>query len=292
MQDQKKSGTALKLIITVLVYVLAAAAGYFLTAEDPFALPLLPAGEEENVPAGDGLEAEESAGEEKAPAGEEEEQEEAGKEKGKKTKKETGKEQRDAERKKGEELMALAEESPWKAFESIDYCMIGDSRVSGFSIYGFLDQTRVFAEDGAVITMMRDYYTSFEALSPERVFISFGINDMLTGIWNGPQVYADAVLKETNALKEHAPDAVYYINSILPALPPALYDKEVWQQVPEYNEALRDMCRENGFIYVDNGPLVEEHGNLYAGDGIHVGPDFYSFWGKNMLSFYAGEQEA
>ena len=90
--------------------------------------------------------------------------------------------------------MALAEENPWKAFESIDYCMIGDSRVSGFSIYGFLDQTRVFAEDGAVITMMRDYYTSFEALSPERVFISFGINDMLTGIWNGPEVYAAAVL--------------------------------------------------------------------------------------------------
>ena len=112
---------------------------------------------------------------------------------------------------------------------------------------------------------------------------------MLTGIWNGPEVYAAAVLEETNALKEYAPDAVYYINSILPALPPAIYDKEIWQQVPEYNEALRDMCRENGFIYVDNGPLVEEHGNLYAGDGIHVGPDFYSFWAKNMLSFYAGE---
>ena len=281
MQDQKRSGTALKLIITILVYILAAAAGYFLTEDDPFALPLLPSGaEEENVISGEAPEQE--------PAGEEE-QEETGEKDGKKKKKKTGKEQRDAEKKKEEELMALAEENPWKAFESIDYCMIGDSRVSGFSIYGFLVQTRVFAEDGAVITMMRDYYTSFEALSPERVFISFGINDMLTGIWNGPEVYAAAVLEETNALKEHAPDAVYYINSILPALPPALDDKEFWQQVPEYNEAHMDMCRENGFIYVDNGPLVEEHGNLYAGDGIHVGPDFYSFWGKNMLSFYAGE---
>ena len=284
MKDQKKSGAVLKFFITFLVYILAAAAGYFLTAEDPFALPLLPSrGDEESVQ-------KEEAAEEKEPSGDSGEETEY---LGEKASEETGKEDaaagKEADKAKAGELMDLAGENPWKAFESIDYCMIGDSRVSGFSIYGFLDQTRVFAEDGAVITMMRDYYTSFEALAPERVFISFGINDMLTGIWNGPDVYAAAVLEEVNALKEHAPDAVYYVNSILPALSPALDKEAVWQQVPEYNEALRKMCEENGFIYIDNDPLVEEHTGLYARDGIHVGPDFYSFWARNMLSFYAGE---
>ena len=281
MQDQKKSKAPAKFFITLFVYILAAAAGYFIAAEDPFSLPVPFSGGEEAP----GISPGEPSGPEVSP--DEEKKDETGDE-------EKGGEDAAQARKKEDqararELTALALEDPWKAFESIDYCMIGDSRVSGFSIYGFLDQTRVFAEDGAVITMMRDYYTSFEALAPERVFISFGINDMLTGIWNSPESYAEAVLQEVNALKEHAPEAVYYVNSILPALSPALEREEIWQQVPEYNEALRDMCRENGFVYVDNGPLVEEHGNLYAGDGIHVGPDFYGFWAGNMLSFYGGE---
>ena len=79
MQDQKRSGTALKLIITILVYILAAAAGYFITADDPFALPLLPSGaEEENVISGEVPEEEPAV---------EEEQEETGEKDGKKKKK-------------------------------------------------------------------------------------------------------------------------------------------------------------------------------------------------------------
>lgn len=282
MQEKKKSGTILKFFLTLLIYLLAAAAGYFIGADDPFSLPSwppAPAGEsEEPAP-----EAEEEAGEEEAL------KEAAGKEAREKAEQGAGAALKEQEKADAEELMALAEEDPWKAFESLDYCMIGDSRVSGFSIYGFLDQKRVFAEDGAIITMMRDYYKSFEALAPERVFISFGINDMITGFWNTPEEYAGKVREEVSALKEYAPDAVYYINSILPALPPALNDKEIWNRVPEFNEAIKEMCVENGFVYVDNTPVVEEHKDLYARDGIHVGPDFYGFWGKNMLSFYAGD---
>lgn len=280
MQENKKSGTILKFFITLFFYLLAAAAGYFIGADDPFSLPSWPP-----VPAQESKEPapEEAGGEEEALK---EEDEKAAQEKAEQG---AGAALKEQEKVRAEELMALAEEDPWKAFESLDYCMIGDSRVSGFSIYGFLDQKRVFAEDGAIITMMRDYYTSFEALDPERVYISFGINDMITGFWNTPEEYASKVLEEVNALKDHAPDAVYYVNSILPALPPALNDKEIWKQVPEFNGAIRKMCQENGFVYVDNDPVVEEHKDLYARDGIHVGPDFYGFWGKNMLSFYAEE---
>ena len=291
MQENKRSGKVLKLLALLLVYILSAAAGYLIAADDPFSLPSWPAAGVKEETEEKAADTEEETGKaedperEEAPAGEDE------KEAQEKAEQDAAAALEKAEKEREKELTALAQEDPWKAFESLDYCMIGDSRVSGFSIYGFLDQKRVFAEDGAIITMMRDYYTSFEALAPERVFISFGINDMITGFWNTPEEYAEKVLKETTALKEHAPGAVYYINSILPALPPALNDKEIWKQVPEFNEALREMCRENGFVYIDNTSLVEEHEDLYARDGIHVGPDFYGFWGKNMLSFYAGDRD-
>ena len=278
MNETRKDHRLWKVFLTIFFYILAAAAGFIFTV-------YMPAGQGEFVQAP----AKEEAGEEKEPeeaqsgpdeegeAQTEEEKKEAAEQEAQKKAEEAAREIR------REDFLALAEEDPWAAFSSLNYCMLGDSRISGFSIYGFLDQTRVFAEDGAIITMMRDYYESFEKLAPEHVFISFGINDMITGFWNTPEEYADKVCREVLALKEYDPEAVYYINSILPAIGPALREKEIWQQVPAFNEALQKMCEENGFVYIDNTELVEAQESLYARDGIHVGPDFYIHWARNML---------
>lgn len=286
MNETGKNHRFLKILLTLLIYVLAAAAGYFFTVFWPAGKsPVTQMSAEETPEETPEEPAEEKEPENSEEARSEEEKKEAAEQEAQKKAEEA------AEEIRKEAFLALAGEDPWAAFSSLNYCMLGDSRISGFSIYGFLDQTRIFAEDGAIITMMRDYYTSFEALSPEYVFISFGINDMITGFWNTPEEYAAKVRDEVLALKEHDPEAVYYINSILPALGPALRDKPIWQQVPAFNEALEKMCEENGFIYIDNGSLVEDHQNLYARDGIHVGPDFYIHWGRNMLIGPSGTGE-
>lgn len=177
---------------------------------------------------------------------------------------------------------SLEGEGVWEAFGRENYVLIGDSRIVGFSLYGYLPEERVLAEYGASIPYVRTRTEDFSALSPDTVILAFGINDMLTGIWNTPKAYADQVLTDIGRLRERVPDADYYVCSILPALSPALEENPVWNQVPAYNEALRTMCREEGFFFIDAGALVMERQDLYAADGLHLDAAFYPLWGRVM----------
>jgi hypothetical protein len=56
----------------------------------------------------------------------------------------------------------------------------------------------------------------------------------------------------------------------------------VWAGLPEYSEAVRRMCEKKGICFIDNDSLVQEHEDLYAGDGVHLQPDFYHYWGENQ----------
>ena len=155
------------------------------------------------------------------------------------------------EKEREEYLLSLEGDGVWKAFAERNYVLLGDSRFVGFSAYGFLEEDRVLANNGAVITKILDHLEEFERLAPEEVYIAFGINDILTGIWPTPESYADEVLEEVTILREYAPDAAYCFSSILPAVGWALEENPVFEEVDAYNEAVRDMCARNDILYIE-----------------------------------------
>lgn len=59
---------------------------------------------------------------------------------------------------------------------------------------------------------------------------------------------------------------------------------ESYARLGEYNDALKAMTEQNGFRYIDNTYVAEEHQNLYQDDGLHLQPDFYKYWAANMLT--------
>ena len=187
------------------------------------------------------------------------------------------------EKEKEEYLLSLEGDGVWKAFEERNYVLLGDSRFVGFSAYGFLEEDRVLADNGAVITKILDHLEEFERLAPEEVYIAFGINDILTGIWPTPESYADEVLEEVTILREYAPDAAYCFSSILPAVGWALEENPVFEEVDAYNEAVRDMCARNDILYIDNTDLLTDPEADYQPDGIHLSIDFYPAWGANLM---------
>ena len=73
------------------------------------------------------------------------------------------------EKEKEEYLLSLEGDGVWKAFEERNYVLLGDSRFVGFSAYGFLEEDRVLADNGAVITKILDHLEEFERLAPEEV---------------------------------------------------------------------------------------------------------------------------
>lgn len=151
--------------------------------------------------------------------------------------------------------------SVWSLFE--DYAMLGDSRTSGFTYYGYLAPERVFADSGATIKKVIDHLEELVALNPSIIFLTYGINDVGIGYWPTPEDY---------------------VCSIIPALEPAFKRGPAWREIPDYNDAVRAFCEENGTPYVDITQLCEEHTDLYQDDGVHLLGGFYPLWGTELIA--------
>ena len=81
--------------------------------------------------------------------------------------------------------------SVWSLFE--DYAMLGDSRTSGFTYYGYLAPERVFADSGATIKKVIDHLEELVALNPSIIFLTYGINDVGIGYWPTPEDYVNEI---------------------------------------------------------------------------------------------------
>lgn len=169
----------------------------------------------------------------------------------------------------------------WAMFD--DSVLIGDSRVLGFSYYGFLPESRVLAELGATILGVSDKLDTIRRLDPAYIYLSFGANDLVSYIWpTGPE-YAARYSQLIELLRSEFPDATIVVNSIPAIRESSLHTQSIYYQVPEFNESLRGMCAQLGCVFVDNDAVAAAHTDLYAGDGIHFAPAFYPYWGATMI---------
>ena len=185
--------------------------------------------------------------------------------------------ERDAYHKK----LKLSGDKVWSSFK--DYVFLGDSRVVGFDVYGFLDSDRILADAGDTILAIDDRVEAMEELSPRYIFISYGINDVNLGLWPTAQEYARDFGARIDELRKSFPEAEIYVNSILPATDDAIEQHPLWEKLPEYSEAVRQMCEQKEICFIDNTSIVEDHKDLYAMDGVHIAPDFYHYWAENQL---------
>ena len=175
----------------------------------------------------------------------------------------------------------LSGDKVWSSFK--DYVFLGDSRVVGFDVYGFLDSDRILADAGDTILAIDDRVEAMEELSPRYIFISYGINDVNLGLWPTAQEYARDFGARIDELRKSFPEAEIYVNSILPATDDAIEQHPLWEKLPEYSEAVRQMCEQKEICFIDNTSIVEDHKDLYAMDGVHIAPDFYHYWAENQL---------
>ena len=175
----------------------------------------------------------------------------------------------------------LEDDGVWDQFDK--YVFLGDSRVVGYNVFGFLPEERVLAEQGDTILAISDRIDALKELDPSYIFISYGINDINLGIWPTADEYANDFSEKIDDLRKELPDAQVYVNSIIPATDEAVENVSLWGKIPEYSDALKKMCAEKGIPFIDNTKLMEEHKELYAGDGVHLLAEFYPYWAQNQL---------
>lgn len=180
-----------------------------------------------------------------------------------------------------EKALADGTVTVWELFD--DYVFLGDSRVVGFSEFGFLESGRIIAHSGAGVKDIAESLETVEYYNPSWVFISYGANDL--GNYASAQDYAQALNQQIQGLKEVAPHARFIISSILPVYSSRLSSmSDNYNHVDTFNEALEQMCSENGYTFVDNTELAQEHRSEYEQDGIHFKSSFYEYWALNLIN--------
>ena len=172
--------------------------------------------------------------------------------------------------------------SVWSEFK--DYVILGDSRAVGFYYYKFLDRSRVFADGGYTIRNIPDYLDEIRVLNPSYIYLCFGLNDTGIGYWSTAEEYAAELDERITELQAAAPGVTVVVNSILPATEAAMVRSPVWRKIPSFSAAAKELCEQKGVAFADNDALAEQFMDLYWDvDGVHLKPDFYQYWAKNML---------
>lgn len=157
--------------------------------------------------------------------------------------------------------------------------ILGDSVAEGFEEYDILNASSVAAEIGVHLDELDGQITKVKELSPSILFLYLGMNDVTAT--NGD---VDRFISEYKSvltrLREEVPDAHIFVNSIFPVQEKALEEEPLLEKIPEYNDALKELCDSETVAFIDNTGLVSEQD--YEQDGIHFKADFYPVWAEHM----------
>lgn len=162
--------------------------------------------------------------------------------------------------------------------------VLGDSVAEGFLEYDILNASSVAAEIGVHLDELDGQIANVKELSPSVLFLYLGMNDVTAT--NGD---VDSFISEYRAvltqLKEEVPDAHIFVNSIFPVQEKAIEEEPLLAKIPDYNEALKELCDSQTVAFIDNTSLAEEQ--YYEQDGVHFKADFYPIWAERMAEVAA-----
>lgn len=174
--------------------------------------------------------------------------------------------------------------------EYLQNCIfLGDSRIVGMAIYGFIDTNTALAQIGLSHNnaMTTTYKTStgktytfdsyLESHQAKVIYICYGVN----GLTQNRETYKTAYQRLVEHVKEMAPNSSIVIQSIWPAKDGGIYRNTVSNAlIDEYNEFLYDLAAEEGIYYLDvQCALKGDDGNMLpmydSGDGLHYNQTGY-----------------
>jgi len=114
-----------------------------------------------------------------------------------------------------------------------------------------------------------------------KVYIMLGMNELG---WAYQQPYVDGYSKIIDTVREANPEAVIYVQSILPVTAVKSAEDEYINnpRIIEYNERLRAMCEEKDVTYLNVAEaLMDDTGALPAEaslDGVHLQKEYCQIW--------------
>ncbi len=189
------------------------------------------------------------------------------------------------------ELYSIAPTAEDTYFETV--CFLGDSRTKGLLEYSDLPDwngyyevgytakqactNRIFTVDG--YSGLYNMLEVVELIDYEIYYLGFGTNELP---YNDSEKFIEEYKVLIDKIKSSHPDAVIYIESILPMGNNFSENNPSFsnERAEEYNEALLNMCKEYGdLIYIDIAECMKDESGAAirgsTGDGLHYDPYYY-----------------
>lgn len=187
-------------------------------------------------------------------------------------------EEKDQAEKKASEKESEDTDRNYKAIFANSVIM-GDSISEAFTEYDILNASSVIAKIGVELDELDDQIAKVEKLNPQVIFLSYGMNDIIATRGDTKEFVKqyDAILEELN---KKLPNTKLFVNSIFPVQQQEIDREPVYENLADYNEALRKLCDKRQIAYIDNTDLVSD--SYYEEDGVHFKADFYPYWLNHM----------
>jgi len=166
---------------------------------------------------------------------------------------------------------------------------IGDSLTDGFRMHAGLSDATFLCGTSMTISGLatREWQNGITMLDRirqggfKKVYIMLGINENIVAEYKETFIKSYSELIDT--VKSSNPDAVIYIQSILPVSSSRDADGRITNAViNSFNDGLYDLSLEKEVFYLDiNSSLIDENGQLpenAATDGVHFKKEYYLKW--------------
>lgn len=158
-----------------------------------------------------------------------------------------------------------------KYFE--DAIFMGDSITQSISLYDQLPPSNVVATVGRNTQTALADVPLLANLSPARIFLWYGMNDLQ--VFSGAGAFKTSYQTLIDAIETTLPQTEIVLLSLLPSSSAAIKKQPALAKarMTEFNQAIRDLAESGDHIYIDISPIVS--GDYYEPDGIHVKRGFY-----------------
>lgn len=190
-----------------------------------------------------------------------------------------------------EEVITAVETDAYDISFFANDLFIGDSIGTGLVNYGYFESDQAFAQIGlnpeSARTKEFGGYTAVTKaaeLQPKRIYIMLGTNGLA---YMGNTYMTEQMKTLVEELRECCPDSYVYIISIPPVTKAHdLAGQETMNAVNGYNKLLKDMCDDNGIVYLDLCSQLQDSTGYFSdkyaeADGLHFLGSAY----KKLLSF-------
>lgn len=160
---------------------------------------------------------------------------------------------------------------------------VGDSIISGFSYYGYIDDANVIADGNMTSDKSLDYVSQVAATNPSKVVLMVGLNDLNYGT-RGADTIAGYIADFVSQVKSSVPSAQVYVVSVLPVTSEfeARSSVNVTQSgIDELNSRLSEQAADKGYSFIDAATSYKDGtgylGESYTGNGSNLHNEYYPF---------------